>query len=40
MIEAPIAAAVGRRLFKERLSLRQWAGGVLTAVGVVLTVVR
>ena len=37
VIEAPIAAAVGRRLFKERLSPRQWIGGTLTAVGVVLT---
>ncbi|WP_334163613.1 DMT family transporter [Phenylobacterium sp.] len=37
VIEAPIAAAAGHRLFKERLSLRQWAGGALTAVGVVMT---
>lgn len=36
VIEMPIAAAVGRRLFRERLSLRQWLGGGLTAVGVVL----
>jgi drug/metabolite transporter (DMT)-like permease len=40
VIEAPIAAAVGRRLFRERLSLRQWIGGALTTVGVVLTVLR
>ena len=33
MIEGPIAAAVGRRLFRERLSLRQWVGGALTAAG-------
>ncbi len=33
MIEGPIAAAVGRRLFRERLSARQWAGGALTAAG-------
>ena len=37
VIEAPIAAAAGRRLFKERLSPRQLAGGVLAALGVVAT---
>jgi len=37
VIEAPIAAAVGRRLFRERLSLRQWVGGALTTLGVLLT---
>ncbi|HEY8572577.1 DMT family transporter [Phenylobacterium sp.] len=37
VIEAPIAAAAGRRLFNERLSLRQWVGGALAAVGVVAT---
>jgi drug/metabolite transporter (DMT)-like permease len=37
VIEAPIAAAAGRRLFKERMSLRQMLGGALTALGVVLT---
>ena len=37
VIEAPIAAAAGRRLFKERLSWRQVAGGVLAAAGVVAT---
>ena len=37
VLEAPIAAAAGRRLFKEKLTLRQMAGGVLTAVGVVMT---
>jgi drug/metabolite transporter (DMT)-like permease len=40
VIETPIAAAVGRRLFKERLSLRQWIGAILTTVGVVATVLR
>lgn len=35
VIEAPIAAAAGRGLFKERLTLRQAAGGALTAAGVV-----
>ncbi|RAK51250.1 EamA/RhaT family transporter [Phenylobacterium deserti] len=36
VIEAPVAAAVGRRLFKERLSSRQIFGGALAAVGVAL----
>ena len=33
LIEGPVAAAVGRRLFRERLTLRQWIGGGLTAAG-------
>lgn len=37
VIEAPIAAAAGRKLFNERLTLRQLFGGSLTALGVVLT---
>ncbi len=37
VIEAPIAAAAGRRLLKERLSPRQWVGGVVAALGVVAT---
>jgi len=37
VIEAPIAAAAGHRLFRERLSLRQWVGGALAAGGVVMT---
>lgn len=37
VIEAPIAAAAGRRLFKEKMSLRQAAGGVATALGVIMT---
>jgi drug/metabolite transporter (DMT)-like permease len=37
VIEAPIAAAAGRRLFKERLSGRQLAGGALAAAGVAMT---
>ncbi len=37
LIETPIAAAVGRRLFRERISLRQALGGVLTTAGVALT---
>lgn len=37
VIETPIAAAAGRRLFRERLSGRQVVGGALTAAGVVAT---
>jgi drug/metabolite transporter (DMT)-like permease len=37
VIEAPIAAAAGHRLFRERLRVRQWVGGALAAAGVVLT---
>jgi Predicted membrane protein len=37
LIETPIAAAVGRRLFRERLGLRQVTGGALTTLGVALT---
>ena len=37
VIEGPIAAAAGRRLFREKLSARQVAGGLLAAVGVVMT---
>jgi drug/metabolite transporter (DMT)-like permease len=35
VIEAPIAASVGRRLFKETLTPRQLAGGVMAAFGVI-----
>ena len=34
VIEAPIAAAAGRRLFAERLSARQWLAGAVAAAGV------
>jgi drug/metabolite transporter (DMT)-like permease len=37
MVEAPLAAVAGRRLFKERLSLWQWLAGALAAAGVALT---
>ncbi|MCW5760133.1 MAG: DMT family transporter [Phenylobacterium sp.] len=37
VIETPIAAAVGRRLFRETPTARQWIGGALTGVGVVMT---
>ena len=33
LIEGPFAAAVGRRLFRERLTSRQWIGGGFTAIG-------
>lgn len=36
LIEGPIAAAVGRKLFRERLSVRQWVGGALTGAGLLL----
>lgn len=36
VVEMPISAAVGRRLFRERLTWRQMAVGVATAIGVVL----
>ena len=38
LIEGPVAAMVGRRLFRERLTSRQWIGGALTAGGVLFTV--
>jgi drug/metabolite transporter (DMT)-like permease len=37
VIEAPMAAVAGRRLFAERLSAWQWIAGATTAVGVALT---
>jgi drug/metabolite transporter (DMT)-like permease len=37
VIEAPIAAAAGRRLFRERLTARQLAGGLVAAAGVIAT---
>jgi drug/metabolite transporter (DMT)-like permease len=37
VIEAPIAAAAGDRLFRERLSPRQLAAGALAALGVLLS---
>jgi drug/metabolite transporter (DMT)-like permease len=37
VIEAPIAAAAGNRLFRERLSPRQLAAGALAAFGVLLS---
>jgi drug/metabolite transporter (DMT)-like permease len=37
VVELPIAAAAGRRLFKEKLSFRQIVGGVATGLGVMTT---
>jgi drug/metabolite transporter (DMT)-like permease len=37
VVEAPIAAVAGRRLFKEKLTMRQIAGGALAAAGVAMT---
>jgi drug/metabolite transporter (DMT)-like permease len=37
VVEAPIAAFAGRRLFRERLSPWQWIAGALVAVGVAMT---
>jgi drug/metabolite transporter (DMT)-like permease len=37
VVEAPAAAIAGRRMFRERLSLLQWAAGAAVAVGVALT---
>jgi len=36
MVEMPMAAIAGRRVFAERLTAWQWAAGVATALGVVL----
>lgn len=36
VVEMPMAALAGRRLFAERVTPRQWLAGGLTAVGVVL----
>jgi drug/metabolite transporter (DMT)-like permease len=37
VIEAPVAAVTGRRIFRERLSAGQWAAGAVAAVGVLMT---
>ena len=36
VVEMPIAALTGRRLFAERLTVLQWAAAALTAGGVIL----
>jgi drug/metabolite transporter (DMT)-like permease len=38
MVEVPIAALAGRRLFRERLSLRQFLGGGAILAGVAMTI--
>jgi drug/metabolite transporter (DMT)-like permease len=37
VVEAPVAAIAGRRMFRERLSPLQWAAGAIVAVGVAMT---
>jgi len=37
VIEAPMAAFAGHRLFKERLFWPQWVAGVAVTAGVVMT---
>jgi drug/metabolite transporter (DMT)-like permease len=37
VVEAPVAAVAGRRVFKEKLSLVQWIAGGAVAVGVAMT---
>ena len=37
VVEAPIAAVAGRRMFAERLSLAQWLAGAAVAIGVAMT---
>lgn len=37
VVEAPVAAIAGRRVFQERLSLIQWIAGALVALGVAMT---
>jgi drug/metabolite transporter (DMT)-like permease len=39
MVEMPMAAFAGRRMFAERLTAWQWAAGLTTALGVVLAAV-
>lgn len=37
VVEAPVAAFAGRRLFAERLSIVQWLAGAAVAIGVAMT---
>jgi drug/metabolite transporter (DMT)-like permease len=37
VVEAPIAAMAGRRLFRERLTVVQWIAGAVVAIGVAMT---
>jgi hypothetical protein len=37
VVEAPVAAIAGRRVFQERLSIVQWFAGAMVAIGVAMT---
>jgi drug/metabolite transporter (DMT)-like permease len=37
VVEAPVAAVAGRRMFREKLSLIQWIAGAAVALGVAMT---
>lgn len=37
VVEAPVAAIAGRRVFQERLSIVQWIAGAMVAIGVAMT---
>ena len=37
VVEAPVAALAGRRIFREKLSLIQWIAGAAVAAGVAMT---
>jgi drug/metabolite transporter (DMT)-like permease len=37
VVEAPVAAVAGRRVFREKLSLVQWIAGAWVAIGVAMT---
>jgi drug/metabolite transporter (DMT)-like permease len=37
VVEAPVAAVAGRRVFREKLSLIQWIAGAVVALGVAMT---
>jgi drug/metabolite transporter (DMT)-like permease len=37
VVEAPVAALAGRRMFREKLSLIQWIAGAAVALGVAMT---
>ena len=37
VVESPVAAIAGRRLFREKLSLVQWIAGAAVALGVAMT---
>jgi drug/metabolite transporter (DMT)-like permease len=39
VVEAPVAAVAGRRVFKEKLSLIQWIAGGVVALGVAMTAI-